>query len=39
MGTLIYIDQQILKESQVRQKNVSMMWIDNKKASDMVLQT
>ena len=36
---LLYIDQHILKEAKRRKKNVTIAWIDNKKAYDMVLQT
>ena len=35
-GELRYIDQHILKESKTRRKNLSMVWIDNKKSYDMV---
>ena len=27
---LLYIDQQILREVKIRQKNLDMVWIDNK---------
>ena len=30
------MDQHILKESKTRQKNVAMVWIDNKKACNMI---
>ena len=33
---LLYINQQILNESKTRRKNLDMVWIDNKKAYDMV---
>ena len=33
---LLYIDQHILNESKTRRKNLSMAWIDYKKAYDMV---
>ena len=36
---LLYIDQHILNESKRRRKNLAMVWIDNKKASDMVSQS
>ena len=36
---LLYIDQQILNESKKRRKNLLMVWIDNKKAYDMVQQS
>ena len=35
---LLYIDQHILNESKTRRKNLSMAWIDYKKAYDMVPQ-
>ena len=35
-GELSYIDEHILNESKTRQKNLAMVWIDNKKADDMV---
>ena len=38
-GELLYIDQHILKESQMRWKNLAMVWIDYNIASDMVRQT
>ena len=36
---LLYIDQHILNESKTRRKNLSMAWIDYKKAYDMVPQS
>ena len=36
---LLYIDQHILNESKTRRKNLTMAWIDNKKAYDMVPQS
>ena len=36
---LVYIDQNILKESKTRQKNLDMAWIDYKNAYDMVPQS
>ena len=36
---LLYIDQLILNESKTRRKNLAMVWIDCKKAYDMVLQS
>ena len=36
---LLYIDQQILKESKTRRKNLAMAWIDYKKPYDMVPQS
>ena len=36
---LLYMDQHILNESKTRWKNLAMVWIDNKKAYDMVLQS
>ena len=36
---LLYIDQHILDESKTRRKNLTMAWIDNKKASEMVPQS
>ena len=38
-GELLYIDQHILNESKTRQKNLSMAWIDYKKAYDKVPQS
>ena len=38
-GDLLDIDQHILKEGKARRKNVTMAWIDYKKASDIVQQT
>ena len=38
-GELLYIDQYILKQSKMRQKNLAMAWIDYKKAYDMVPQS
>ena len=35
----IYIDQHIHKDSQTRRKNAAMLWVDNKKAYDMVSQS
>ena len=35
---LLYIDQHILKAAKKMHKNVDMVWIDGKKAYDMVLQ-
>ena len=36
-GDLLYIDQNILKESKTKWKNVAMVWIDFKKIYDMVM--
>ena len=36
---LLYIDQQLLNESKNRRKNLTMVWIDNKKPYDMVPQS
>ena len=36
---LLYIDQHILNDSKTRRKNLTMAWIDNKKAYDMVPQS
>ena len=36
---LLYIDQLILNESKTRRKNITMAWIDYKKAYDMVPQS
>ena len=36
---LLYIDQHILNESKTRRKNLALVWIDNKKAYDIVLQS
>ena len=36
---LLYIDQHILNESKTIRKNLAMVWIDYKKAYDMVLQS
>ena len=36
---LLYIDQHILNESKARQENLTMAWIGNKKAYNMVLQS
>ena len=36
---LLYIDQHILNESKTRRKNLTMAWIDYKKAYDMVPQS
>ncbi len=36
---LLYIDQHILNESKTRLKNLAVVWIDYKKASDMVSQS
>ena len=36
---LLYIDQHILNESKTRRKNLAMVWIDYKKAYDMVPQS
>ena len=33
---LLYIDQHILNESKTRRKNLDVVWIDYKKAYDMV---
>ena len=38
-GDLLYINQNIFKESKTRRKNLAMAWIDNKKAYDMVPQS
>ena len=38
-GDLLYTDQLILKESKTRRKNLAMVWIDNKKSFDRVLQS
>ena len=38
-GELLYIDQHILNESKNRRKNLAMVWIDYKKAYDMVPQS
>ena len=38
-GELFYIDQHILNKSKTKQKNLAMVWIDNKKAYDMVQQS
>ena len=36
---LLYIDQHILNESKLRQKNLAIAWIDYKKAYDIVPQS
>ena len=36
---LLYIDQRILNKRTTRRKNLTMVWIDNKKAYDMVPQS
>ena len=36
---LFYIDQHILNESKTRQKNISIAWIYNKNADDMIQQS
>ena len=38
-GDLLYIDQHVLKEAKVRQKNVTTGWINPKMTYDMVPQT
>ena len=39
VGDLLYLDQHILNESKTRRKNLSMAWIDNKNAYDVVPQS
>ena len=38
-GELLYIDQHILNESKTRRINLTMVWIENKKAHDVVPQS
>ena len=38
-GYLLYINQHIFKDRKKRQKNLAMMWIDFKKAFDMIPQS
>ena len=37
-GEQLYFDPRILKEGKMRRKNVAMVWVDYKKAFDIVLQ-
>ena len=37
-GELLYIDQHVLNESQMRRKNLAIAWTDFRKAYDMVPQ-
>ena len=39
IAALLYIDQHTLNKSKTRRKNLPMVWIDYKKAYDMVLQS
>ena len=39
IGNQMYIDQHILKDCKTRRKNVVMLWINTRKANNMVLQS